>query len=100
MTITSYSSSRVDIRALIAVLLGVALGSLDMSIANTALPIIAADLNSSPASSIWVVNAYQLTVVASLFPLSALSDRVGPRKVFFMGNLYFYVFFFPLFFGY
>lgn len=85
MTITSYSSSRVDIRALIAVLLGVALGSLDMSIANTALPIIAADLNSSPASSIWVVNAYQLTVVASLFPLSALSDRVGPRKVFLWG---------------
>ncbi|MEO7150732.1 MAG: MFS transporter, partial [Burkholderiaceae bacterium] len=50
-------------RAMAAILLAVALASLDTAIANTALPAIAADLRSAPAASIWVINAYQLTVV-------------------------------------
>ncbi|MFZ4478717.1 MAG: MFS transporter [Rhodoferax sp.] len=75
----------VDLRALLAILLGVALGALDTSIANTALPAIAADLKASPAASIWVINAYQLAVVATLLPLAALGDLVGPRRVFLAG---------------
>ena len=62
----------VDNRALIAVLLAVALAALDTAIANTALPAIAVDLHASPAASIWVVNAYQLAVVATLLPFAAL----------------------------
>ena len=79
----------VDLRALIAIELGVALASLDTAIANTALPAIAADLMASPAASIWVINAYQLAIVATLLPLAALGDRIGPRRVF-LGGLAFF----------
>jgi DHA2 family multidrug resistance protein-like MFS transporter len=78
-----------DLRALIAILLGVALGSLDTAIANTALPAIAADLHASPAASIWVINAYQLAIVATLLPFAALGDLIGPRRVF-LGGLAFF----------
>ena len=78
-----------DRRALLAILLAIALGSLDTAIANTALPAIAADLLASPAASIWVVNAYQLAIVATLLPFAALGDLWGPRKVF-LGGLAFF----------
>jgi DHA2 family multidrug resistance protein-like MFS transporter len=81
----SPSPDDVDLRALLAILLGVALGALDTAIANTALPTIAADLNASPAASIWVINAYQLAIVATLLPFAALGDLVGPRRVFLVG---------------
>ena len=77
--------TRLDLRALWAVLLGVALGGLDTAIANTALPAFAAALRTTPAASIWIINAYQLAVVASLLPLAALGDRVGPRRIFLGG---------------
>lgn len=76
-------------RALFGMLLGVALGSLEAAIANTALPAIAADLKVTPAASIWIINAYQLTVVASLLPFAALGDRLGVRRVF-LGGLAFF----------
>src|ERR1035437_1484114 len=78
-----------DVRALLAILLGVSLGSLDTAIANTALPAIAADLHAPAAASIWIINAYQLAVVASLLPLAALGDLVGPRRIF-LGGLAFF----------
>ena len=71
--------------ALLSLFLAVFLGSLDQSIANTALPAIAAALQRSPAESVWVVHAYQLAVVAVLLPLAALGDRWGARKVFLSG---------------
>lgn len=76
-------------RALFGLLLGVALGALEAAIANTALPAIAADLNTTPAASVWVINAYQLAVVASLLPFAALGDRLGVRRVF-LGGLAFF----------
>ncbi|MBG9220548.1 MFS transporter, partial [Bacteroides ovatus] len=42
----------VNWRAMSAVLLAVALATLDTAIANTALPAIAADLHASPAASV------------------------------------------------
>lgn len=78
-----------DRRALLAILLAVALGSLDTAIANTALPAIAADLQATPAASIWIINAYQMAIVATLLPFAALSDLWGPRKVF-LGGLAFF----------
>jgi DHA2 family multidrug resistance protein-like MFS transporter len=78
-------SQEIDLRALTAILMGVVLGSLDTSIANTALPAIAADLHATPAASIWVINTYQLAVVASLLPLAALGDLLGPRRIFLSG---------------
>lgn len=59
---------------------------LDSIIANIALPAISHELGVAPASSIWAVNAYQLAVVMSLLPLSALGDIAGYRRVY-MGGL-------------
>ena len=83
--------SAADHRALLAVLLAVALASLDTAIANTALPAIAANLRATPAASIWIVNAYQMAIVATLLPFAALGDRWGPRKVFLGGLAFFTV---------
>lgn len=86
---TRHTLSAADVRALLAILLAVSLGSLDTAIANTALPAIAADLQASPASSIWIINAYQMAIVATLLPFAALGDLWGPRKVF-LGGLAFF----------
>jgi len=79
------SLSSGDRRALAAILMTVSLASLDTAIANTALPAIAADLRAPAAASIWIVNAYQLAVVAALLPFAALGDTWGPRRVFLGG---------------
>lgn len=76
---------RHKIFALIAIMLGVFLSALDTAIANTALPTIAADLHATAAASIWVLNAYQLAVVATLLPFAAMGDLLGPRRVFIGG---------------
>ena len=73
--------SRQQRLALVAVLLAVALATLDSTIVNTALPGIAADLKAQPAQAIWVVNAYQLAVADCLLPFAALGDRLGARQV-------------------
>ena len=67
--------------ALAAVLMAVSLVTLDASMTNTALPAIGAGLQATPARSIWVVNAYQLAVVAALLPFAALAERLGARRV-------------------
>jgi DHA2 family multidrug resistance protein-like MFS transporter len=81
----------INLPALLSVLLGVVLGTLDTAIANTALPAMAADLHADPGLSIWIVNAYQLAVVATLLPYAALGDSLGPRKVFLFGVSFFTV---------
>ena len=40
------------------------------------------NLAIAPASSIWIVNAFQLAVTVSLLPLSALGDTIGYRRVY------------------
>lgn len=55
---------------------------LDSSIANVALPTIARELNTSAAGSIWVVNAYQLALVATLLPLASLGEILGYKRVY------------------
>lgn len=68
-----------------ALLISVLLASLDTAIANTALPAIAADLNAAPAASVWVINAYQLAMVATILPLAAFGDIVGHRRIYIGG---------------
>ncbi|KND59184.1 Permease of the major facilitator superfamily [Candidatus Burkholderia verschuerenii] len=71
--------------AIAVVALGVTLAVLDGAIANVALPTIARNLHASPADSIWVVNAYQLTITMSLLPLASLGDRIGYWRVYLAG---------------
>jgi DHA2 family multidrug resistance protein-like MFS transporter len=65
--------------------LALAMAVLDSSIANVALPTIASNLDASPAEAVWVVNAYQLTIVVSLLPFAALGESIGFRRVFLSG---------------
>ncbi len=71
--------------AVLTTMIGVGMASLDTSIANTALPSIAADVHATPAGSIWVVNAYQLALVATLLPFGALGEILGYRRVYAVG---------------
>jgi len=71
--------------AVATVVVSVGMASLDTSIANTALPTIAADVLATPAESIWVVNAYQLALVISLLPFASLGEIYGYRRVYVIG---------------
>ncbi len=77
--------------AILTIALGLVLAVLDGAIANVALPTIARDVNASPADSIWVVNAYQLTVTISLLPLASAGDIFGYRRVYRWGLVVFTV---------
>ncbi|MEM5429443.1 MFS transporter [Cupriavidus oxalaticus] len=72
-------------RGMAAILIAVALATLDTAIANTALPSIAADLRATPAASVWVINAYQLAMVATLLPFAALGGILGHRRIYLGG---------------
>jgi DHA2 family multidrug resistance protein-like MFS transporter len=65
--------------------LAMCMSVLDGAIANVALPTIARELNASAASSIWIVNAYQLAITVTLLPLAALGDKLGYRRVYMAG---------------
>jgi DHA2 family multidrug resistance protein-like MFS transporter len=69
--------------------LALTLSVLDGSIANVALPTIAADLNAPAADSVWVVNNYQLAIVISLLPMAAIGEMVSFRRVFQLGIIVF-----------
>jgi MFS transporter, DHA2 family, multidrug resistance protein len=69
--------------------LALTLSVLDGSIANVALPTIAADLHAPAADSVWVVNAYQLAIVVSLLPMAAVGEMIGFRRVFQHGIIVF-----------
>ena len=75
--------------AMLSLAIGVGMASLDTAIANTALPAIASELNTTPAASVWIVNVYQLAMVATLLPFSSLGEIVGYRRVFLSGMLLF-----------
>jgi len=75
--------------AVVAIAIAVGMATLDTAIANTALPAIAIDLHASPAASVWVVNAYQLAMVATLLPFAALGEILGYRRVYIAGLLLF-----------
>src|SRR4051812_42866100 len=72
-------------RAMLAVAIAIAMSVLVTSIANIALPTIAKDLGSTPAESIWVVNAYQLAVTVTLLPFASIGDIYGHRRVYIWG---------------
>ena len=72
-----------------AIWLAMTMSVLDGAIANVALPTIGIELHASAASSIWIVNAYQLAITVTLLPLAALGDRLGYRRVYMAGLVVF-----------
>jgi DHA2 family multidrug resistance protein-like MFS transporter len=71
--------------SVISIWLALTMAVLDGAIANVALPVIAHQLGASPAASVWVINAYQLTITILLLPLAALGDRVGYKCIYIPG---------------
>jgi len=66
-------------------MISVVVVTIDISLTSTAVPAIAQGLGQSPASTIWIINAYYLCVVASLLPLAALGEIIGHKRVFTVG---------------
>ena len=66
--------------AVIAVALALTMSVLDGTIVNVALPTLSREFGTSPSSTIWIVNAYQLTITMSLLSFSALGDIYPPQK--------------------
>jgi DHA2 family multidrug resistance protein-like MFS transporter len=75
--------------AMLTVGIAIAISVLSTAIANIALPSMARELHTTPADSIWVVNAYQLAVTVTLLPLAALGDIIGYRRVYLWGLVVF-----------
>lgn len=75
--------------AVAAIFTALAMASLDTAIANVALPTISAQLHVSPAQVVWVVNVYQIALVATLLPLGALGEIVGHERIYLSGLVLF-----------
>jgi EmrB/QacA subfamily drug resistance transporter len=58
---------------------------LDVTVVNVALPAIRADLGASFGEMQWVIDAYALTLAATLLSAGALADRIGRRAIFAAG---------------
>jgi EmrB/QacA subfamily drug resistance transporter len=58
---------------------------LDISVVNTALPAIRADLGGSFTDMQWVIDAYTLSLAALVLIAGSLADRLGRRRVFAVG---------------
>ncbi|MCO6509728.1 MAG: MFS transporter, partial [Aridibacter famidurans] len=69
--------------------LSMLLASLGTSIANVALPSIAADLEASFQGVQWVVLAYLLAVTVFVVSAGRLSDTIGGRRLFIAGLIIF-----------
>lgn len=58
---------------------------MDGALPNVALPTIARELNIDSSSAVLIVSVYQLVLVMTLLPLSALGSRIGLRKMYQLG---------------
>ena len=67
------------------IILGVTMSSLDGTIVNLALPLVASDLRSSAADAVWVISAFQLAALTLLLPCAAMGDRIGHKWVYLGG---------------
>lgn len=70
---------------------GIALVVLDGAIATVALPTIARQLAVSGSEAVLIVSVYQLVLVMTLLPFSALGDRIGHRTLYQYGQIVFTV---------
>jgi DHA2 family multidrug resistance protein-like MFS transporter len=75
--------------AALALLLAIAVVVLDASMANVALPSIARSLSIDAGQVVWVAMSYNLAVVVSLLPLSAVAERIGFKRMYVVGMLVF-----------
>jgi MFS transporter, DHA2 family, multidrug resistance protein len=77
--------------AILAVSCGTALAVIDGSVVTVALPTLARDLGVHASTAVLVVTVYQLILVMTLLPFSALGSRIGLRRLYQYGQLAFLV---------
>ena len=70
---------------LVAVCVATFMLLVDITIVNVALPAIQRDLHAGLTSLQWVVDAYALTLAATLLTAGSLADRLGRKRVFAVG---------------
>ncbi len=75
--------------AILTIALGITMAVLDGVIVSVALPTIAQELHTTPATSIWIINGYQLVITMTLLSLSSLGDRIGYRRIYLGGLVLF-----------
>ncbi|MEP7191894.1 MAG: MFS transporter [Actinomycetota bacterium] len=74
---------------LLATVLGSSLTFVDATVVNIALPVIGKDLGAGLSALTWTVNAYTLTLACLILLGGSLGDRLGRRRVFVVGVLWF-----------
>src|SRR5450631_3275040 len=74
---------------LAATVLGSSLSFVDATVVNIALPVIGKDLDAGLSALTWTVNAYTLTLACLILLGGSLGDRLGRRRVFVVGVLWF-----------
>jgi len=72
-----------------ATVLGSSMAMLDSTVVNVALPTIGRELHTSLAGLQWTVTAYTLTLAGLILLGGALGDRLGRRRVFLIGVVWF-----------
>jgi EmrB/QacA subfamily drug resistance transporter len=94
---TASESQEADLRfgtgrgrwVLVATVLGSSMVFLDSTVVNVALPTIGRHLNASLADLQWTVTAYTLTLAGLILLGGSLGDRLGRRRVFLIGVIWF-----------
>ncbi len=59
--------------------------SMDLTVLNLALPALTADLRPSPTQLLWIVDIYGFLVAGLLITMGTLGDRIGRRRLLFVG---------------
>ncbi len=73
-------------KVLLVTSVAVFMGFLDVTIVNIAFPDIVESFPGTPLSSLsWILNAYNIVFAALLVPAGRLADRLGRRRMFFVG---------------
>ncbi len=78
-------------RVVLATVLGSGLAQLDGTVVNVALPRLGIDLRAGLTSLQWTLNAYTLVLSGLLLLGGSLGDRLGRRRIFVVGVLWFTV---------
>lgn len=73
----------------LATVLGSGLAMLDATVVNVALPRIGEDLDADLGGLQWTLNGYTLTLAAFILLGGSLADRLGRRRIFILGTVWF-----------
>jgi EmrB/QacA subfamily drug resistance transporter len=74
---------------ILATVLGSGLAMLDATVVNVALPSIGADFDADLGDLQWTLNGYTLTLASFILLGGSLADRLGRRRIFVIGTIWF-----------